>query len=807
MNDSPDIPEKTSPPIAKPDPLAVLLSSTGVDRVATGKDFGLGVTVTNRGDSSAAINLWIEELSPPLQQWLAIVRQNMALAPDRSGEVRFVMHVPAGTLTGTYRYRLVIDAPESYPEDTPISRELELQVVEPIQEAIQAADPTYLIQPTSRSDRPISIQPGSAVALQVQVHNRSQLVDRFRLSCRDWAEEWIEVVYPREDVGIGEIEVAESLPLNPGEQGTILVTFAPPLFARAGGYVPTLQLHSEAKPDLTLLEPIYLRVLPTYSLQAVLHSLRTTVGDQSARYRIEVTNSGNSDRQVKLKAGTSEEDDPCTYTLATESLLLPSQQTQSIPLQVQPGPAWRRPLLGGGRLFTFTVDLEDPQQHPLTTPSLPGTLLWKARPWWQLLPFALLVLAIGLTLLVLALRWLVLSPPQPTIVEFAASDTRLAVANGDVVRLNWQINQAKYIAELEIIGRSPDGTTIGDPVTYPFEGGLPPELEPFCLQETNRLSCTGVRTDARRAGDYIFELNLTHRLGRGMRSQTQQTEQITMAPPPRITDFSSDLAAYEAELPGEEAETQATADSTPSNGATPELASEAGIALNWTVTQPEQVQEIAAIFTTSEGEPVGDPLLYPFNEGIPANLEEECTIEEMLVCQNVPTGVRAVGTYNIELQVSPDGAPNAPPRPRRIGPIAIDPPPQIVTFTANGIPVPPKLLLPIEDGILPAPLTLSWTAAGSEGTKVQLLPSPGDVPLSGSLKLPLSPSPASSMLKLQVTSPSGTQVVQAVTIETFDPTPEDSQAEGEGDTRDPLADPIPADPNSLSPFTFPPQFE
>ncbi|MEL7476554.1 MAG: hypothetical protein AAGJ55_10045, partial [Cyanobacteria bacterium J06555_12] len=136
MNDSAPLSDSLSENLqssTKTDPLAILLSSTGADRIAIGEDFSLGVTITNRGDRSAAIDVWIEEVSPPLQQWLSNPRQSMALARERSGEVRFEMHVPAGVLLGTYRYRLIIDAQDAYPEDTPISRELTLQVVQPLQ--------------------------------------------------------------------------------------------------------------------------------------------------------------------------------------------------------------------------------------------------------------------------------------------------------------------------------------------------------------------------------------------------------------------------------------------------------------------------------------------------------------------------------------------------------------------------------------------------------------------------------------------------------------------------------------------------
>ena len=808
MNDSARL-SNTLQSSAKTDPLAILLSSTGADRIAIGEDFSLGVTITNRGDRSAAIDVWIEEISPPLQQWLSNPRQSVALARERSGEVRFDMHVPAGVLLGTYRYRLIIDAQEAYPEDTPISRELTLQVVQPLQTAVQASDPTFSIQPTSRSDRPFSLQPGGAIALQVLVHNRSQQVDRFRLTCRDCPLEWVEIAYPREETELGEIEIADSLPLNPGERGSILVTLAPSLEAIAGSYVPTLQLHSEANAGLALLEPVYLQVLPTYSLQANIYSLHTNVGSEPGRYRIDVTNDGNSDRRIGLAIGGLDDTNAIEYDLETEELHLSPKQSRLLPLEVRP--TGRRPFWGGGRLYSFTVDLNDPERHPVTTPRLPATLLWKARPWWHLLPLALLVLVILVTLAILLLRWFVFPPPSPSILEFAASDTQLAVANGDVVRLGWQIDRADRIRELEILGRAPDGTVASDPVRYSFAGGVPEELEAFCAQDRDRLSCAGVRTDARRAGDYVFELTVTPRKARRSRPQTSQTEQISIAPPPRITDFSTDRTLYEAQLPDETAVPDPTAVPEGDEEAGPEIAEATGIALNWSVTRPEQIRDVRAIVRTAEGEqagePVGEPLQFSFRGGVPDELEEECTIAEQLVCQNVPTGIRAVGNYTIELQVSPGGVPGSQPRSRRMGPVAIAPPPEIVTFTVNGEPVPPKILLPIEDGILPAPLSLNWEATGSEGTNVQLLPSPGDVPLSGSLELPLSPSPTTMTLMLQVTSPSGTQVVQAVAIETFDPTPDVPESEDGGSASDPLSAPAPADPNTLSPLTFPPRFD
>ena len=820
MNDSMNYPSDEFSEGTQSDPIAVLLASTGYDRSAVGTTFTLGVTITNRGSLSSTIEIWIEELSSPISQWVVNNYQNLALASDRSGEVRFQFNIPIDAREAAYRYRLKVKA-NAYGSQPVFKQDMELEVAQSLLTSAAPADPTLTVLRSSRSDTPISLLPGTETVIPVQVLNRSPQVDRFRLDCRDLPREWVTITYPNDDLGIGTVDDADSLPLNPGEVGTITVTFAPPLDALADSYLPSLRLFSEADPDLTLLEPVYLQVEPVYQLQAQLISIHTNVGGEVARYRLQLSNSGNSDRLLDLGVIFTQDDAPCSYVIEAEELRLAPKQTRLIGIQLKPKPARKRPLFGGGQLIDFQVTLRDRQQLPIETPTLPGALLWKTRPWWQLFPFILVIVALLIALAIVILRWLFFPPAPPRIASFEAAETNLAVSNGDVVSLDWEIERAHRIASLEVIGRSPDGNITSDAVTYDFRGGLPPELEPFCLQDRNLLSCTGVRTDARRAGDYIFDLTVTPRRTRRSRPSSEQSELILLAPPPRIADFEPSTTIYDARFPVPTAPEEET-DGAPAPAVVvdptviidPSVATipdEAGITLNWRVSRPEQLQNLQILAYDDDGATIGAPFLYSFRQGIPDTLLEECVIDEFLVCENVPTGIREIGSYNFQLQISPSGPPGSEPGMRRIGPVTVEPPPQVLQFAVNGDSFSPKIVIPFEETIAPPPLAINWEVTGREGTTVQLLPSPGDVPLVGNLSLPLSTTPTTLNVMLQVSSPSGDQIVRSIAIETvaIPPAiviPPEPEPEPPPEPADPLTAPVQVDPDTLSPFSHPTRY-
>jgi hypothetical protein len=133
-------------PTAEPGkPLAVILNSAGNDSVTPGTTFELGVTIRNKGNQSAVIDVFIDDLSPTLRQWCACAQERLALGAKQSAEVVFRFQVPVDALPGNYNYLLIVDAPQHYPEDTPIRYAQKLQVLPPLQDTVRVSDPTFVV--------------------------------------------------------------------------------------------------------------------------------------------------------------------------------------------------------------------------------------------------------------------------------------------------------------------------------------------------------------------------------------------------------------------------------------------------------------------------------------------------------------------------------------------------------------------------------------------------------------------------------------------------------------------------------------
>lgn len=826
-------------------PLAVILNSSGKDVVTSGSTFELGVTVTNRGTQSAVVHIFIDDLSPLLRQWCQSSQEYLALAPGQSGEVVFRFQIPVEVLPGTFHYLLLVDAPQHYPEHPPARYSQQLDVLPPSQDIVKASDPTFVVQPATSSAKPATLQPGSLLQLQVLVYNRSERVDRFRLACTDLPESWVAITYPQDLEGFGLVREADSLGLNPGTQGQILLAIAPPSDALAANYVPTLRLYSENNPDLYLLDLVYLQVLPIYSLQPTLRTVANRIRERGGLFEVQLANAGNTERDVLLRAIDVDGEESCTYTLALDETKIAPQETARVELTVQPAKWWRRPWWGNGRVLNFQVELEDRQQLPLTADLLQGYVTWTARPWWQLLPLVLAGLG-TLALLAWLIWWLVFKPPvSPKILEFYVEDARYAAADGDVARVGWQIQHPDRIRSLRITGQSPDGSQLSGPLVYNFNfpDALPIPLKPFCQLERELLTCRNVRTDARKAGEYVFELTLIPKRGRGQTSESRQTEQIAIdpVPLPEVVEFNPTQAAY--------LEAKSTPDEQPVGDTPP-----SEIRLNWVVTRPEDLQALQLVGRTSDGAIARPPQRFNFTQGVPQELQEFCAIGETeignaLVCQNVATGVGQAGDYVFELSPIPKDQSTKSPEPTKTDPIKIEPrPPQILSFQVNEQEARPKYLIPVEPGQSPIALVVSWQVEGGASTRVELLPSPGNVPLQGAIAYPLSQQPETQTITLQVSNGKGQPIARSVTIETFDPTPTDpaaaaaaaaaaatanaqqnaESAREEADTAQPagaspsstpspsppsepsppsLDAPAPSTPGRLSPTELPPQFD
>ncbi|WP_375494299.1 hypothetical protein [uncultured Nostoc sp.] len=761
-------------------PLFVILSASGKDAVPAGSTFVLSVTVGNKGKQSAVIEVYIEEVSSGVRSWCNSGREYLALGSEQSEEVVFKFDLPVDTLPGTYSYIVVVDAHEHYPEDTPIRYEQYIQVLPATNDIVSSSEPTFILQPVTSSTNQAVIQQGGTLTVQVLVQNRGDRVDRFRLVCSDLPKTWFTITYPQGFQGAGLIFQSDSLNLNPGECGVIMLVITPSMDALSGKYVPTLRLYSENYPNLIMLDLVYLQVPPRHLLQTELRSIINRVRTKPGLFQLQLTNYGNTRRQISLQVKNLDELEICSYTLEQFQGFVQPQETVGINLKVHPQKWWRRPLIGGGRIVNFCVDLEDPQQLPIPNNSLPGVLVWEARPLWQLLPFLLLGL-LGVGAVAYLIWWVLFRvPPSPKIVELYPEDSTYSALNSDVVHLGWQISDVNRLQTLKIVGLSVDGTPLTRPEVYDFNQGVPTVLQPFCTKKQSSLICRQVRTSARKSATYVFEMTALPKPGRDAVTDTSKTTPVAIVPIPQpsIVVFSSTQPIYQ-EVGGQQTKDNSQkpkAKRQKSEGKTEESSKPVDdeIRLNWSVTHPEQLQVLQLIGRTPDNLIVSPVKTYDLSQGIPRELRRLCTVEEQLVCQKVKTGIKKPGSYVFTLKAIAKGSENDKLEPKQTELIKILPrPPRILKFTVNGLPVNNKYLIPIKKDKKVLPLTLSWQVDASDSTQVQLLPAPGSVPLKGSISLNPDPKPSSMTLMLQVTTTTGQQQVRSLIIETYDPQAQD----------------------------------
>ena len=806
-------------------PIAAILSSAG-NSAAAGESFELNVTVFNKGDRSALIDIFIDETAQTLRQWCTSSRERLALDPNQNGDVSFHFDIPATALPEMYEYSLVVDAPADYPEDTPILYPQRLQVLPSIEEVTRISDPTFSVQPLTTSTAPGVLQTGEPFELQVEVYNCSNRVDRFRLSCPDLPNSWVSVRYPEGLTAVGNVVEVEGLELNPGERGTIVLEIAPPADSLAGSYFPSIRIYSANNPDLMLLDVVYLKVLPIYALGMELRSLRSRVKRSAGRFSLYLNNQGNIGHLLKLRAKGDEDDGDnlCAYELEQDEVDLPPRTEANVELRVRPKQRWRRPWFGGGWPIPFTVDLEERQQLPLPVSTLPGTLVWAPRPWWQVLAVVLIVL--GAIAALILLIWLLFfkPPPMPGIQDFYSSTSTYQAERNEVVRLSWKVRNPKRLSSLSLVGKSAEeGSILSQPVSYDFsQGDIPEVLQPFCSQTRSRLVCHNVQTDARKPGDYIFTLS-AFAAGKEEPSSAVETSTIQVLPPlpPKIVEFRSSQPRYPAVVatdpppadPGEGVD-----------GSAPP--SPLGIRLNWKVAHAGQLQALQLVGRDLEGAVVSPLQRFSFEQGIPEGLQPLCQVKQGLICRNVPTGAQKAGAYVFELAaiaLGSEGEPADTKKTDTVKVIAPEIPARILAFQVNGQPAQAKYAIPIDPKQGPKALSLSWQVAGGDQTKVQLMPAPGNVPLQGAIAHPISQQPGSETLTLTVTEPNGQSLSRSVTIQTFNPNPLDpakvaaeaaaaaaaAREETATDEAPPSPKPgapVPADPNAVSPAELPPQF-
>ncbi|MGK7928380.1 MAG: transcriptional regulator [Spirulina sp.] len=797
-------------------PFGIILNPLGDISVTAGETAELSVTIVNDADKSPSIDVLIDETSGLVREWCILPEQRLALGQGQSSEVLFKFDIPIDTPPGNYEYVLVVDAPQHYPEETPILLDRRMQVLPYVQESRVSSDPTFILSPPTTSDSPIPLQQEQSFEVTVVVDNRSDRVDRFRLLCPDLAKEWYKIIY-EEGFSAGGLLIAEQrLELNPGDRGTIRLIVTPPANTKAGIYTPTLSLKSANNPDLILLDVIYIQVLPVYLLTVELATIIGKIKNQPGLYTLFFHNSGNTDRNVRVKVTGVEDEKRYIFTVEPEQLKLAPTGSAAFSVEVEVMKLWKRSFFA--QTVDFAIEIEDLEELPLISNRFPGVLIIEGRPWWQ---FVLVFLAALLTLGgLIFLVWLLFPrpPAPPEIADFSPQSSFYSEENGRPIRLNWQIANPNRLQTIKVQGLTPEGNVISRAVTYNLTQGIPEVLKDFCTIE-DLLICINVPTDGRKAGDYIFTLTATpiprrrrgffarlwNRIFRTRNSPvSMKTNIIRMfpIPQPRVVELTSTQPTY---IVGERAtsnrqqatgnrqqttenkeqpsnfslpvanpkpEQQTTNNQQPAtNNQQPTTNNQQpkGIRLNWKVANVQQLQELRLVARDREGI-VNSPLkIYDFSEGVPETLQDVCQIKEFeLSCRDVVTGTIQPGTYIFELISIPRSRDAKPLEPVKTDPIKVEPvliPIEILEFTINGAEALPKYVVALKSE--PILLTLAWKVQGGEGLKVELKPSPGTVPPEGTIALPLAQKPGTTTLVLVASDSSGKSVTRSVAIDTF----------------------------------------
>lgn len=679
-------------------PLKVILNPPTRLEGFLGESVALHISLINQGEQGAAIDVFIEPTAQTLLSWCPAARKRVALNPQQACEVSLLFEIPTDALPGSYPYTIVVDAPEHYPEETPIHYSGHLEVLVKERAAVRSQKLAFSLNPATSPAQPLLIEPNQHQTLSVTVNNHSSRVDRFRLHCLDLDKTWFEIRYPRNDLSeLGFVSSTDGLELNPGGQGTIIIEFHYPINMPAGRYSPTLQLISDNVPEQVFLDLVYLEVKPKLHLSVELETLLGKVSRSPGQYRLTLTNHGNSIRELAVSASSRDETELCAYVCNPSAINLLIGETATINLTVYPKQKWRRPLIGYGLELPFQVNIQDLQALP-TPEKLPmGLLVWKARPWWQFLLW--LLAGVGALSGLGFLIWFAFFKPAPLPILAEFKPDSASYIEGGRVRLNWTIANVDRLDRLALF--STKDRTASSPQFYDFRQGLPTELNRYCQVRERNLTCTNVDTGARLAGNYSFQLQLQPKSTENL-IQQQLAVVIQPKPLPQVANFVARQSQLEKKQP---------------------------LTLSWNINNFSQLSQLQVIGQLAEGKPM---LLktYDFQNQIPLELKQQCQppVNETLSCANVDIGLLAKpGNYAISLQPVSGGSQKQLPPSQAIQVQLKATPLRIINFTLNhqSSEVNPSIFLKVGQVV-----TLNWQVQG-DGVKVNLEPL-GDVPVSGS---------------------------------------------------------------------------
>lgn len=574
--------------VNKPLLIEVLGDNNGQKRGETLKQ---RVVVNNKGTQPAEIDLWIaatDDKSEVVLRWCTFNKPNpLKLDANSQEAVELTFEIPLEATIDLYNYEILVDAQSQYPGKID-RRPQQLRILPSEQDAELDQEPAFSLQPTTSSIQPFPLLPGETLDVNIKIENRSKRVDRFYVTCPEFDQSWISIRYPEstlETTGLG--RETDGLELNPGKSGEIALSIHPPQYTPAGNYFPTVRLTSSIKDKLVLLDVVYLQLMPDERIAVQLNPSVRRVPAEPGIFTIDLTNSGNLDCKLIVRASDPEQ--VFAYTLEPFIAKLTPGTTQAIGLRATPKKWWHRPWRGKGVEIPLTIELDNLQDQlrpewvnlalPQEMPS--GTILWQPHPWWRLWLLILLALGtVGAIAFAIWFKWFYKPPlpsalPLPEILKVEnIADPKAPQQEkkqyqegfGDAIRLDWKISHLERIEKVVVIRLENNVET--DRKTFPFYGKVQDPLKRqdpltqkdkpnnFCENDGTQsqvVSCNGIITSAQKAGNYVFELqvfavkdpNSKRDFNQPVATLKTDTIAIKSALPPKIVEFSATKPTYQ----------------------------------------------------------------------------------------------------------------------------------------------------------------------------------------------------------------------------------------------------------------------
>ncbi|MEO0806893.1 MAG: hypothetical protein AAFY33_11360 [Cyanobacteria bacterium J06643_4] len=424
------------------------------------------ITVHNRGDHKAQIDLWLEpteQKSISLKQWGIFDTSEAALTLEghSSKKVVLTFYVPPQAEPGFYRYDLRISS-SVYPAED-IRRSQQLEVSPSPQIALLRNEPKITITPHTSSDNPQPLEARQVRDFSLTVENPSRRTDRFFLECSDLDSSWFTVTYPESSAQLpGVVTYADGLQLNPGDTGNIKLQIHPPEFSPAGNYFPTFRLISRIREDIVILQVIYFTLKVDDQLAIALTPRIIPIPNFGENFLLTFVNRGNIHRHLVYQAQDAER--ILRYQLQPEEISLAPGEESTATIMVSPRQWWHRLW----RLRERTVNVEvvvdnsvfvadevlalQPWNPALPLPFPTGIVTLKQRRRWL---FRLLVFLLSTSLL-LAITWVIWHvffwrpSLRPKVANFSTTRETYQVSKGPSILLDWELENYHNIDKIEI---------------------------------------------------------------------------------------------------------------------------------------------------------------------------------------------------------------------------------------------------------------------------------------------------------------------------------------------------------------------